>query len=155
MFDDKIIGYNHSGKPVYDNTPTVVAVIFPVNGYTMAIRRARNPGKGKLALPGGFQMRGETWQEAGAREALEETGYIINPDYLEIHDFATDEYGHNLLITTYVGAREPKQDPKFVLPSNEIAELVTDPAKLKLMGDWAFPRHFVAWAQTELLNMLK
>lgn len=37
-----------------------------------------------LALPGGYQMLGQTWQEAGAREVLEETGVVIVREALRI-----------------------------------------------------------------------
>jgi 8-oxo-dGTP pyrophosphatase MutT (NUDIX family) len=49
------------------------------------IRRALpGEGQGKLALPGGYQMLGQTWQEAGAREVLEETGVVIAPEMLRV-----------------------------------------------------------------------
>lgn len=67
----------------YENTPTVVVVLVPLRGGLLMIRRAV-PGEGhdKLALPGGYQMLGQTWQEAGAREVLEETGVVISPETL-------------------------------------------------------------------------
>ena len=49
----------------YDNTPTVVVVLVPLRGGLLMIRRALpGEGQGKLALPGGYQMLGQTWQEA-------------------------------------------------------------------------------------------
>ena len=49
------------------------------------IRRALpGKGQGRLALPGGYQMLGQTWQEAGAREVLEETGVVIEPALLQV-----------------------------------------------------------------------
>ena len=49
------------------------------------IRRALpGKGQGRLALPGGFQMLGQTWQEAGAREVLEETGVAIEAASLQV-----------------------------------------------------------------------
>jgi hypothetical protein len=51
----------------YDNTPTVVVVLVPVRGGLLMVRRTLpGEGYGKLALPGGYQMLGQTWQEAGA-----------------------------------------------------------------------------------------
>lgn len=44
---------------------------------------------GKLALLGGYQMLGQTWQEAGAQEVLEETGVLIVPDTLRVVDGET------------------------------------------------------------------
>ncbi len=69
----------------YDNTPTVVVVRVPVRGGLLMIRRAlAGEGQGKLALPGGYQMLGQTWQEAGAQEVLEETGVVILPEALQV-----------------------------------------------------------------------
>jgi ADP-ribose pyrophosphatase YjhB (NUDIX family) len=69
----------------YDNTPTVVVVLVPLRGGLLMIRRAlAGEGQGKLALPGGYQMLGQTWQEAGAREVLEETGVPISPEALRV-----------------------------------------------------------------------
>ncbi|MBM1169683.1 NUDIX domain-containing protein [Microvirga arabica] len=69
----------------YDNTPTVVVVMVPLRGGLLMVRRALpGEGQGKLALPGGYQMLGQTWQEAGAQEVLEETGVVIVPETLRV-----------------------------------------------------------------------
>jgi 8-oxo-dGTP pyrophosphatase MutT (NUDIX family) len=69
----------------YDNTPTVVVVLVPVRSGLLMIRRAlAGEGYGRLALPGGYQMLGQTWQEAGAREVLEETGVVISSKTLRV-----------------------------------------------------------------------
>jgi 8-oxo-dGTP pyrophosphatase MutT (NUDIX family) len=52
----------------YNNTPTVVVVLVPLGGGLLMVQRAlAGEGYGKLALPGGYQMLGQTRQEAGAR----------------------------------------------------------------------------------------
>ena len=59
----------------YDNTPTVVVDFVPLRGGLLTVRRALpGEGQGRLALPGGYQMLGQTWQEAGALEVLEGDG---------------------------------------------------------------------------------
>jgi ADP-ribose pyrophosphatase YjhB (NUDIX family) len=69
----------------YSNTPTVVVVLVPLRGGLLMIRRALpGQGQGMLALPGGYQMLGQTWQEAGAREVLEETGVVVAPQTLQV-----------------------------------------------------------------------
>ena len=69
----------------YNNTPTVVVVLVSLHGGLLMIRRALpGEGQGKLALPGGYQMLGQTWQEAGAREVVEETGVVIAPEVLRV-----------------------------------------------------------------------
>jgi ADP-ribose pyrophosphatase YjhB (NUDIX family) len=74
----------------YDNTPTVVVVLVPLKGGLLMIRRALpGEGYGKLALPGGYQMLGQTWQEAGAQEVMEETGVVIVPETLRVVEVET------------------------------------------------------------------
>jgi ADP-ribose pyrophosphatase YjhB (NUDIX family) len=74
----------------YDNTPTVVVVLVPLRSGLLMIRRAlAGEGQGKLALPGGYQMLGQTWQEAGAQEVLEETGVVVAPESLRVVTVAT------------------------------------------------------------------
>lgn len=42
----------------------------------VVIRRSLPPGRGRLALPGGYLEVGEDWREAAVRELLEETGLM-------------------------------------------------------------------------------
>jgi len=74
----------------YANTPTVVVVLVPVRGGLLMIRRALpGEGEGQLALPGGYQMLGQTWREAGAAEVREETGVAVEPTQLRVVTVAT------------------------------------------------------------------
>jgi ADP-ribose pyrophosphatase YjhB (NUDIX family) len=73
------------GNTSYLNPTPVAVVLLPVDDGLLLVRRAIPPHVGKLALPGGYVNLGETWQEAGAREVLEETGVVIDPR--EIRDF--------------------------------------------------------------------
>ena len=74
----------------YANTPTVVVVLVPIRGGLLMIRRALpGEGEGQLALPGGYQMLGQSWQEAGAAEVREETGVAIDPAALRVVSVTT------------------------------------------------------------------
>ncbi|MCI0579032.1 MAG: methyltransferase domain-containing protein [Chloroflexi bacterium] len=81
-----------SGVDVTTSTPNrrnplpVAVVLQPVDGGLLAVRRAIEPGRGKLALPGGYVELGESWQAAGAREVWEETGVAIDPAGLRPFD---------------------------------------------------------------------
>jgi ADP-ribose pyrophosphatase YjhB (NUDIX family) len=57
----------------YQNpTPVAVLIVPNGNGGIFTVRRAIEPQKGKLALPGGYVLTGESWQRAGIRELNEE-----------------------------------------------------------------------------------
>src|SRR5918993_2143282 len=86
-----ILSGDHTQRcPLYQNTPTVVVVLVPMGAGLLMIRRALpGEGQGKLALPGGYQMLGQTWQEAGAREVLEETGVVLDASMLRVVTFET------------------------------------------------------------------
>ena len=58
--------------------PCVGAVIKDSAGRLLLIRRGHEPGAGLWSLPGGRIEPGETDQQAGIREVLEETGLRVD-----------------------------------------------------------------------------
>lgn len=130
----------------YANTPTVVCVLVPLaNGGLLGILRGNEPQVGKIALPGGYQMAGETWEEAGCRELREETGFDVAPENVyQCHTLATDEYGNNMLFAE-VEQMEPVYNtvPGFTGCPEVLDVVVIKPDALDTL-DWAFPRHLEA-----------
>ena len=63
----------------YHTNPAVGVggLVLDDTGRLLLLRRANDPGKGKLGLPGGFVNPGESAENALVRETLEETGLAI------------------------------------------------------------------------------
>lgn len=75
-------GFAHFFGPV----AAVGGLIRNDENQLLLVRRARDPGKGKWGLPGGFVDRDESIEEALAREVLEETGLrLTHFQYLMSH----------------------------------------------------------------------
>lgn len=110
-------------------------MVIPVDEGVLAVRRGIAPRQGALALPGGYMDVGESWQQAGAREAYEEANVIVDPAHVQVlRVFSASD---NTLIV--VGLAEPLRAadlPPFV-PTAEATErvILTKPTEL------AFPLH--------------
>ena len=74
------------GNSTYRNPLPVAVVLLPMAGGVVVVRRNIEPRKGTLTLPGGYIDYGETWQEGGRRELLEETGIEIGKNDLLLYD---------------------------------------------------------------------
>ena len=96
----------------------------------LLVRRARDPGKGKWGLPGGFVDRGETVEEALIREVAEET--TLQVSRVELLVTFPNEYN-------YHGVVSPVIDLFYLCE-------VETPAEIKLAADeldsflWTVPR---------------
>ena len=72
------------GFDLYNNVAAAVGVVLADSaGRILLLKRAHEPQKGFLALPGGFVDPGENAEEAAARECKEETGVtLLDIEYL-------------------------------------------------------------------------
>ncbi len=123
------------GRTTYRNPIPVAVVLLPVDGGLLTIRRTIDPGRGKLALPGGFINFGESWQAAGARELQEETGIHIEPGELEVFRVLSAPDGA-LLLFAQAQARDTTALGEFA-GSDETSERVV----LRGPEELAFPLH--------------
>lgn len=123
------------GNTAYRNPLPVSVVLLPVDDGLLTVRRAIEPRKGQLALPGGFINYGEAWQAAGAREVLEETGISIDP--ATISDFWTRSAPDGTVLVFGLAAPLSAADLPDFVANEETAELVIvrEPTPL------AFPLH--------------
>lgn len=69
-------GYRHFISPI----AAAVAAVLDEQGRVLVIRRAHEPGYGRLGLPGGVIEPDETGEMAAARETREETGLDLAPE---------------------------------------------------------------------------
>lgn len=74
----------HCGFTYYQNPrASTAAFILNSKGELLIARRAKDPAKGTLDLPGGFVDNAETAEEGMVREIREETGLDIKSDSIE------------------------------------------------------------------------
>src|SRR5512135_344187 len=86
------------GNTSFVNPLPVSVVLLPVDDGLLVVRRNIEPQRGRLALPGGYINRGESWQQAGARELFEETGIVIRPEDLREFRVKSAPSGTTLLV---------------------------------------------------------
>lgn len=123
------------GQTSYQNPIPVTIVLQPVDGGVLAVRRAIEPQRGSLALPGGFVDLGETWQQAGAREVWEEAQIRIDPAALAVVRVHSAPDG-TLIVAALAAPLSADDLPPF-MPNAEANErcILTQPVPL------AWPLH--------------
>jgi NAD+ diphosphatase len=124
----------------YNVAVSSAVLILSDDGLGLFIRRARDPGKNKLALPGGFIDRGETAEAAAAREVREEAGVqLAGVEFLASFP--------NLY--QYRGVDYPVVDLFFLgrvtapvaSPLDDVTEIVWAPPAAIDEAELAFPSH--------------
>lgn len=127
------------GHVAYRNPVPVAVLLLPADGGLLAIRRDIDPGRGRLALPGGFVEYGESWQEAAARECAEEAGVAVDPAGITLFDAVSAPDGTLLVFGTAPPATE--------LPASAATEEATGWEVLRGPAELAFPLHTAAAAR--------
>jgi NADH pyrophosphatase NudC (nudix superfamily) len=123
----------------FHNVAAAVAAILELDGKVLLIRRAKEPGKGRLDLPGGFVDPDETVEQAVRREVREELNIEIGtPVYLGSYPNTYEYKGVvyktcDLFFHARIDALPTDCDKK------EVAELfLMEPAEIPL-DELAFP----------------
>jgi NAD+ diphosphatase len=124
----------------YNVAVSSAVLIVGADGQGLFIRRARDPGKNKLALPGGFIDRGETAEHAALREVREEAGVKLDGveflgSFPNLYAYRGVEYPVvDLFFVAYVASREAS-------PLDDVTEIVWLPPSSLTESDLAFPSH--------------
>ena len=139
------------GRDIFENPIPVVVALVPVRDQDriglLVLRRGIEPGRGKLALPGGF-LEMEAWQSGLSREVEEETRLVLGPDVWSPFGFASSEPQPNRLLAFATCPAVPAADIPEFTPSEETEALglVFNPDQLDAL--MAFPLHLAqiqAW----------
>ncbi len=124
----------------YNVAVSSAVLILGPDGDALFIRRARDPGKDKLALPGGFIDPGETAEHAAVREVREEAGVALTQvqflaSFPNLYAYRGVEYPVvDLFFTAEVPTRQAS-------PLEDVTEIVWAPAGSLRDEDLAFPSH--------------
>lgn len=120
----------------YRNPLPVAVLLLPVNNGILLIKRGIAPRIGEWALPGGFIGEGESWQEAAARETLEESNIVIYPSDISVFDVCSVPNGPILIFGVHDYTLNKDELPMFKT-TDETTErvIITEPIEL------AFPLH--------------
>lgn len=128
----------------YDNPATVVVTMVEVNQGLLMVRRGLKDGYGQLALPGGYQVKGETWQGAAVREVFEETGLELDRSLINLLTVKTVEQGINLFFCHYTKPLRVSVEGRWPLKTDdETLEVVIAGNPVEC----AFPTHTEAVRQ--------
>ncbi|WP_435866156.1 NUDIX domain-containing protein [Streptomyces xinghaiensis] len=101
----------------------------------VVVRRAIEPGRGLLALPGGFIDHGEDWRAAVVRELREETGIEAAAREVRLADVLSSPGGHLLVFGLLPERDEADLPPSAPTDETDGWQILSAPAEL------AFPLH--------------
>ena len=118
----------------YLNPLPVVVVLIPVGPGLVVVRRNIEPQKGTLTLPGGYLDAGETWQQGGSRELLEETGITVAAERISLYD-VRNGWDDTIVIFGLAQAQPQAVFKPFVSAETQEVALITSPQTL------GFPLH--------------
>lgn len=124
----------------YNVAASASALILANDRSALFIRRARDPGKGKLALPGGFIDRGETAESAALREVREEAGIKLRSlqflaSFPNLYSYRGVEYP---VVDLFFVARVELRSASAL---DDVTEIVWAEPEALLEADLAFPSH--------------
>jgi ADP-ribose pyrophosphatase YjhB (NUDIX family) len=126
----------------WSNPLPVAVVLVPIvraqeKVGVLLVRRLIPPHIGEVALPGGFVVTGETWQQGAARELFEETGIEVDPAQMQHVETFSDDQNHLIVFCS-----SPVVDAKELEcfhTNEEVSELIVTNEPVEL----CFPTHTI------------
>ena len=132
----------------------VGAIISDSKGRILLLSRAKDPGKGKLGVPGGFVDAFEDFETAVRREVLEETGLIL-PERIDYLCSSHNRYEYAKVVyassDVYFHAKVDSFDTALALDETDALVLLS-PVELDL-SEMAFESGRVAIAKFRELGL--
>ncbi|MFK4226026.1 NUDIX domain-containing protein [Streptomyces sp. NPDC019890] len=130
------------GDTAYRNPLPVAVALLPARSADgtglVVITRTIDPGRGGVALPGGFIDHAEEWQQAVVRELREETGIDVSPAEVRLADALSSPESHLLLFGLL-----PERDATTLPPPRQTDE-TTGWHLLHAPTELTFPLHTIA-----------
>ena len=121
------------------------ALIFNPEGKILVVRRAKDPGRGKLAFPGGFIDAEETAEQAVRREVREEVGMELDRiEYLGSFPNRYPYRGVTYIVLDFFFLAWTREAGKIAAPGEVQALYWTDPGSIR-SDDLAFTSLQQAW----------
>lgn len=139
LFVCGVCGFNF-----YQNSkPTASAVIIK-DGKVLLGRRTIEPAKGKWNVPGGFLEFGEDPKEAAKREALEETGLVVEIGdvlgiFMDVYGPSKESTLNIAYIASVIGGQEKTDDDLKELcwfSPDELPEEMAFESNVKMLEAW-------------------
>lgn len=129
------------GYLFYLNAATACAAIIECGGRILCTRRARDPAKGSLGLPGGFVDPGERAEEGLLRELREETGIEAREEELGFLWSYANEYSYSGILyrTCDLFFSLRRGEEPGLRAGDDAAELEWLPRSALRPADFAFP----------------
>lgn len=126
LHEDKKLYCNACEFTYFHNVAAAVAGIITVADQLLLIRRASEPGQGKLGLPGGFVDPREDAEQAMRRELEEEIGIHYQGPLTYFGSWANNYHYKNIDYQTQDIYYQIKlsEKPEFILAADEVSEVL-------------------------------
>ena len=132
------------GSPVTWSVPCAGGIVRDGQGRILLVRRGREPSRGMWSIPGGRVDGDESWDEAAAREVLEETGIrVTDARYVGLVERDSGSASTYVIADfAFTGDGEPRAaddaDDARWCDAAEIGHLDTSPGLVEALREWGY-----------------